>query len=699
MPPCDVMSSEAAQRASPSPGQVAPYRWYVFATCTVLAVAVNYVFGKEMAWDLLHYHFYAGFSALNDRFGQDFYAAGSQSYFYPYAYVPFYVLIKLGLPGLAVGTVLAVIHSVLLWLTYELACRVSPSDNRRERFFFALSVTTLAFMNPVLLQQIGSSFADITTAILVLGGWLLLIQAILRPRLRLVVFAAILLGLSTALKLTNGLYAAAAFFLVVFLPLPIAARIRNLFCFGATLAGTFVLATAPWSVQLARNLGNPMFPILNILSKPETAITSGKHYRFIPESLTDGLLRPFAMTGTDSMIAEELAAPDVRYAFLLVVFVLSALAWAWRSRGDAAIAPTTEEYKSSTRALTALGFAFAFAWIVWLDNSGNSRYFIPMASVSAVLAVALLFRLLVNHTLGRNAILLALFVAQGTTLVLETDFRWNQSPWAGRWFNVEMPESLANRPSLYLSIGTQSNSFIIPFLAKGSGVINIAGGYPLGPDGADAARVRAMIARNSPNLRVLVGGDRIYPDSALLTPLQSDVDDVLSTFDLRVDMSDCETITVYGLRPMVWWPLQSSAPAPATPPPRFKYTSHLASCHLVADNRDKSAEVAARRAVDVALDHLEESCPAVLQPRRLPTQRINGVWVRMYTASDLAAWVSQGQVKIVSALGDPRGIAVGSEAAWARGPLPLECGRRNGRYYFAILPEPMDRPQATRTLQ
>src|SRR6266403_6064716 len=93
--------------------EAAPYRAYVYAACTVFAVAANYVFGKEMAWDLLHYHFYAGFSALNDRFEQDYFAAGPNSYLNPYAYAPFYVLVKLGLPGLVVATVLAMIHGVV----------------------------------------------------------------------------------------------------------------------------------------------------------------------------------------------------------------------------------------------------------------------------------------------------------------------------------------------------------------------------------------------------------------------------------------------------------------------------------------------------------------------------------------------------------------------------------------------------------
>jgi Glycosyltransferase family 87 len=665
--------------------EAAPYRVYVYAACTVLAVSANYVFGKEMAWDLLHYHFYAGFSALNDRFEQDYFAAGPIAYFNPYAYVPFYVLVKLGLPALAVGSILAIVHSVVLWFTYELACRVSPSEHRKERFFFGLCVTVLAFMNPVLLQQIGTSFSDVTTTVLVLGGWLLLVQAVLHPRAKLVIFAAMLLGIATALKPTNGLYALAACFLVAFMPLPIVGRIRALIYFGATGAASFVLTGLPWSLRLAQRFGNPMFPFLNsVFKSPEIPIGSVKHYRFIPDSLTDALLRPFAMTGTDNMIAEELAAPDVRYALLLVVFLISVIAWIWRSRRHAAIPPTTAASKSVDRALMGLGFGFTFAWSVWLDNSGNIRYFLPMASVAAVLAVALLFRLLVNHTLGRNGILLALLVAQGTALVLGTEYRWNKAPWDGHWFNVEVPEKLANQPNLYLSIGAQSNSFIVPYLAKGSGVINFAGGYALGPDGANASRVRAMIARSIPHLRVLVGGDQIYPDSALRTPRLSDVDDALSTFDLRVDMTDCETITVRGLRPMVWWPLESSAPAPTAPMGKFKYTSHLASCHLIADTRDKSPEIAERRAVDVVLNRLEDACPSLFQPRRTQTEHINGVWLRVYPATDLAASVGQGQVKFLSTLGGPRGIAVGSEEAWARAPLQLECGRRNGSYYARL---------------
>jgi hypothetical protein len=679
------MSSEAVQRASPAAGQVAPYRWYVFAACTVLAVALNYVFGKEMASDLLQYHFYSGFSALNDRFGQDYFAAGPQSYFNPYAYVPFYVLVKSGLPALAVGSVLAVIHSVVLWLTYELACRVCPSEDRKERFLFGLCATVLAFMNPILLQQIGASFADITTTGLVLGGWLFLVQAVRYPRTTPVVFGAILLGIATALKPTNSIHAFGGFFLVVFVPLPFLGRLRSLFYFGAALGASFVLTAAPWSYRLARMFGNPVFPLLNnVFKSPGIATASAKAYRFIPDSLADALLRPFDMIHTVGMIHAEMSSPDIRYALLLLVFLIFVIARIWRSVRHASNPAPAPPSEPATRVLIALGCGFTADWIVWLVGSGNSRYFIPMACVAAVLAVALLFRLLVNHTRGRNGILLALFVAQGIQLTLGTDYRWNQAPWDGRWFNVEVPEKLANQPNLYLSIGTLSNSFVVPFLAEGSGAINLAGGFALGSD-AIALRVRAMMASSAPHLRVLVSGNRIYEDSALRAPRQSDVDDTLRAFGLRVDMSDCETITVRGLRPMVWRPLGSSLPGPViTSAGKLRYTNYIASCHLVADTSDRSREMAARRAVDDVLNRLEDACPTLFQPSRPQTEHVNQLWLRTYGATDLTAWVGNGEVRFVDPVRNPQEIFVGREDAWAKGPLPIECGRRHGIYFARL---------------
>src|SRR5450631_3708984 len=154
--------------------QVILYRLPVYIACTLLTILVNYLIGKDLPWDALNYHLYAGFSAVNDRFAQDYFAAGPPSYFNPYAYVPFFYLASAGLSAVVISSILAAAHSLILWLTYELAVAVCPSSDRRERLIFGVLAVAFAFMNPILLQEIGSSFADITTAVLVLAGWVLL---------------------------------------------------------------------------------------------------------------------------------------------------------------------------------------------------------------------------------------------------------------------------------------------------------------------------------------------------------------------------------------------------------------------------------------------------------------------------------------------------------------------------------------------
>jgi len=390
------------------------------------------------------------------------------------------------------------------------------------------------------------------------------------------------------------------------------------------------------------------------------------------------------MVDSVNMIHEEMMAPDIRYALLVIVTVIFILAWLWHFKRHTPTGEVSVASEASARTLVALGFGFAADWIVWLSGSGNSRYFLPMASVASVVSLALLFRLMINHSKGRNYILLALLAAQLTQLYLGTEYRWNATAWDGRWFNITVPERLTKESNLYLSIGMQSNSFIVPFLAKNSGFIDFAGGYALGPDGANAARVKSLIGRNAPNLRVLISGEKIYADDALREPRQSQVDDSLGTFGLRVDMSDCETITIHGLQPALQITLESSVPAPEVSP-EARNTSYLVSCHVVADNRDHLAEVSVRQTADLVLNRLEDACPALFQPRRPQTEHGGRAWIRRYVNTDLTAWISKGDVKFIQPIRGGKLIVVGREDDWAKAPPTLRCGRRDGVYFASVL--------------
>ena len=134
---------------------------------------------------------------------------------------------------------------------------------------------------------------------------------------------------------------------------------------------------------------------------------------------------------------------------------------------------------ASTRALAAIGCGFAVDWVVWLSASGNSRYFLQMSSVAAVVIVGLLFRLFAMQPKVRNYILAGILGVQGVQLWMGADYRWNQAPWDDHWINVAVPAKLKSEANLYLTIGAQTNSFIAPYLAPGAGMINFSGLYTL----------------------------------------------------------------------------------------------------------------------------------------------------------------------------------------------------------------------------
>jgi hypothetical protein len=106
---------------------------------------------------------------------------------------------------------------------------------------------------------------------------------------------------------------------------------------------------------------------------------------------------------------------------------------------------------------------------------------------------------------------------------------------------------------------------------------------------------------------------------------------------------------------------------------------------VVPDKTDHSAELPAHHVADLALDHLEDACPALFQPRRPQTEFRGDGGLRRYGATDLVAWVSHGSVKFLQPSIGGDVIYLGHENDWAKDPIPVRCGRHNGRYFAIVL--------------
>jgi hypothetical protein len=673
------------KRAGTSP------RLLVYVSCTLLALVTSYWLGKDMQWDTLDYHLYAGYSALHDRFGLDYFAAGGQSYLNPYAYAPFYLLATSRLTALTAATILALFHSAILWLSYEIAVSLARPQDRRAKVAIGVSAAILAFANPVLIDQFGSSFADITTAELVLAACLLLVDALRTPATWRVAGAGALLGAATAFKLTNALPAVSLAIVPLFLPVGWGRRFGYVALLGVCIAGGFALVAWPWSLQLERHFGNPFLPLLNgLFHSPQYTSGPSLDYRFIPPSWRAALWRPFAITRPVRLLHEESVAPDLRYVILIIVGTLNLILWLsrrWMVRGAAADRP---RLMPADRILLALGCAFLLDWTLWLATSGNSRYFLPMACVAAVLAIPLLFRLLARWPRLGYGVVAAVLGLQLHQVSVGSNFRpflpWNDDP----WFVFPKVPVADSAPALYFSVGVQSNAFIVPFLPRGSGFINLHGDYVLGPRGANGADILSLIRRFSPHLKVLVSDRRVDADRRHDVPNPLDVDDALQPFGLRADMDRCSRIVVPGA-PKV----QNVTVGRAAPnlPRSDWYTVYLVTCDVVPDGGTYGAVPAEERSADHALDRLEDACPAVLQPRRSVTFRVKARdaqddWVRSYGNTDVDAWVSGGHVYFESALGKDELHDLGTVSAWEATPPRIICGRGENGMFFVRLRTP-----------
>src|SRR5512132_1105343 len=82
--------------------------------------------GPDINWDFLNYHLYAGLNAGGGRLDKDFAPAAGMSYFVPYGHWPIATMIAAKWPAMAVGSVMAVLHSLAVAATWFLAKQLFP---------------------------------------------------------------------------------------------------------------------------------------------------------------------------------------------------------------------------------------------------------------------------------------------------------------------------------------------------------------------------------------------------------------------------------------------------------------------------------------------------------------------------------------------------------------------------------------------
>ncbi|HVE48995.1 MAG TPA: hypothetical protein VNG69_05165 [Casimicrobiaceae bacterium] len=626
----------------------------------VFAVAWTLALGKDLQWDAVNYHLYAGFSAIHDRFSQDFFGAGTPSYVNPYALVPLYWMWSAAWPAIAMGIVFAVFHALVLGLTFELAMVAGIRRHQGERRWFAFLALLLAAINPVLLQGLGSTASDLSVTVVALGGWVAVARVLRGGDWRMAALAGALCGFAAALKLSNAIFAIAAFAALILMPGTLRARGRGLMAFLAACAVAFVVVSLPWSWPLWREFGNPFFPFLNEhFRSPDFITTPIRQERFIPLTWDAFVARPFDMLRAASGVHVEPRAPDLRYAALILA--LGALGAARLSRAFRRISDgATTDDPGSYRCLAGLVIGFVVSWCLWLAISGNSRYFLPMACATSVILALVLQRLYLKWQSATIAGAVLIVSMQVVQLVLGSDLVRGGMEWKGPWVRVEIPDRLRQEPYFFVAPGFQSGSFFLPYLHPESGMMNVGGFYVIGPRQPGGERAQRLLDSNSSRLRMLLPlPDGVVTHASLPRPPE-DLRLYFRRFGLRIDRNDCEFLRIEGnirgerRRSNDGW-------------------KHFISCRLLSAPEERLAYEAEVKQVELLFDRVEDTCPKLFFPPRPVTQEFH-YWSRAYQlGSEMQLFIDEGRIKYFSYMKGGDAIDIGSVEEWRKAPQSIDC--------------------------
>lgn len=620
---CDAPKTSLASRFVSAPGGFAA----ILVPCWVWTLAA----GKDLNFDLLNYHVYAGFAANSDRLSQDFFPASIQSYLSPYALLPLHWLLTLKVPAVLAGCALATIQAINLWLALVLARRLMPGSDRPSRLW-QMAAVLMAGLSPLFLLELGTSFYDSIASIPVVAAFAIVADDS-RGAPRRALLAGLVMGAGIGLKLTNLVFAAGLGLGLVFAVRPLRSLLQAAPLYAAGGMAGLGMTAGYWMWRLWITFGNPVFPFFNgIFGSPDYFTHNHVHERF-RRAIFDQLLLPFEMADPRANIYTETAAPDIRFGTLLLVALVAialSLAKRW-GRSRAIQSDPASQRPTLTMGQMWLLSATAASFILWSERSGNGRYLMPLfLIIGPVLVWAI--RSTIPYGKPRTVVLATVFAVQGLGIALGTDSRWTQARWDQQWLEIEGTEFLKLEPRLYLSVSTQSTSFLAPLAHRDSSFVNVVGQHNLSLEGPGGNRLRGLLRRYEGHISIVFPFDGPASRHPLTRSVWEAMVSRTKHLGLAGERPDCRFLLVRGARPpdrFVPFDVKD---------PDSKQQLDLAVCPLVRSAPDPSFERERLRA-SALLDGIEAACPDAFRPRGVPVIRNGPLWSRFYAETDrLLSW-------------------------------------------------------------
>lgn len=410
-------------------------------------------FGKELCWDLAHYHFYIPFAFWHDRSQLDFWPTSYlHQYLNPTIDFLTYGLIQFTKPWQA-EFILGALHGLNGWLLFLIArLFLKPQQTG-----FAFIIVMIGLYGGTAWPGIGSFQNDNLVSLFVLGAWYFQLRACLSEKpLRYFLFSGLSLGIALGLKLTAGIYVASS--LILLLVLPFAGRKRCFYyaVFLMSVAVAYLALSGYWLWHQWTIYHNPLFPFFNTWFKANGfPIINWRDTRFLPNTWQEHLFFPFYFALNGSRVAD---APfiDLRFGLAYSLFFV----WLCKQLF----------YPNPLSPLKKVLYATVISsFIIWQEYFAVARYLVAVELIIPLMLYCLAEDLLPD-LFWRYLFIAAVYGSMILTLIPMPMVR---TPWYGQsFFNVQLPKSITNLPTgtvlvaytaYVMDLDPRPQSYLIPF--------------------------------------------------------------------------------------------------------------------------------------------------------------------------------------------------------------------------------------------
>lgn len=394
--------------------------------CALVAALLE----QDANWDQLQYHYWYPHQLFHGGLTDpDLYGGRFQN---PLPQIPFYLLVN-SLPPVLAQAALGALAGLAAVFTRRIAMRVLPYSGGWQVAVSAVAAL-LAVVGAAFRSEVGTSYADVLLAGMLLAGLLLILRATPWPAFA----GGLLVGAAVGLKYTSAPFAIAALFALLVLP---GRRLHRTAMWTAGAVIGWLVTGAAWAMSLQRTYDSPVFPFWNsVFASPWYPTDNLTDERYGVSGLSGWLTWPWDMATGQARVL-DLPVRDPRWLLLIAALVVILVLHERITAAGAAVV-----------AYTVSGL------LIWLAVFGVIRYAIPAEMLTAVLviwAISLLAQPRVTVVVG-----LALAIAAG---LLTQSASGRRVEFGKQWYAVEPGAFSRVQPGDALLVdGQYPSTFLLP---------------------------------------------------------------------------------------------------------------------------------------------------------------------------------------------------------------------------------------------